>query len=115
MKLWKALLVVTITYLIFIGLYITIELTEPVKIKDDIEIYIPKGSSFTYIASTFKEKGIIKNELIFKITGRILGIEKRARAGYYLITKEMSLLEILEKLLRGKIIEYTLTIVEGDS
>ncbi|MCX7987886.1 MAG: endolytic transglycosylase MltG, partial [Thermodesulfovibrio sp.] len=43
------------------------------------------------------------------------GIEKRARAGYYLITKEMSLLEILEKLLRGKIIEYTLTIVEGDS
>ncbi|MCX7988705.1 MAG: endolytic transglycosylase MltG, partial [Thermodesulfovibrio sp.] len=115
MKIWKALLIVFIAYLIFIGLYVAIELTKPLKIKEEIEVYIPKGSSFTYIASTFKEKGIIQNELLFKITGRILGIEKRARAGYYLITKEMSLLEILEKLLRGKIIEYTLTIVEGDS
>lgn len=115
MKLWKALLAVTVTYLIFIGLYVTVELTKPFKIKEDIEIYIPKGSSFTYIASIFKEKGIIKNELIFKITGKILGIENRARAGYYLISKDMNLLEILEKLLRGKIIEYTLIIVEGDS
>lgn len=115
MKIWKALLIVFIAYLIFLGLYVAIELTKPLKIKEEIEVYIPKGSSFTYIASTFKEKGIIQNELLFKITGRILGIEKRARAGYYLITKEMSLLEILEKLLRGKIIEYTLTIVEGDS
>lgn len=115
MRIWKALLVVLFTYVTFITLYVTIELTKPLKIQDDIEIYIPKGSSFSYIASVFKEKGIITNELIFKIAGRALGIEKRARAGYYLITKDMSLLEILAKLLEGKIIEYTLTVIEGDS
>lgn len=115
MKLWKALLTVLISYAIFITVYVTLELTSSLKIEEDIEIYIPKGSSFSYMASVFKEKGIIKNELIFKITGRILGIEKRARAGYYLISKDMTLLEVLEKLLTGKIIEYTLTVVEGDS
>jgi UPF0755 protein len=115
MKIWKALLSVLFAYLIFIALYLTIELTTPLKINNITEIHIPKGVSFSYIASSFKEKGIIKNELIFKITGRILGIEKRAKSGYYLISKDMSLLDIFTKLIKGKIIEYTLTVVEGDS
>lgn len=115
MKIWKALFFVIFTYLMFISLYLTIELTKPLKIPEEMEVYVPKGSSFSYIASTFREKGIIKNELIFKFVGKILGIEKRARAGYYLITKDMSLLDILKKLLEGRIIEYTLTVVEGDS
>lgn len=115
MNIRKALFAIIIAYLTFLVLYVAIELTKPLKIDEEIEVYIPKGSSFSNIASTFKEKGIIKNELIFKITGRILGIEKKARAGYYLITKDMTLIDILRKLLEGKIIEYPITIVEGDS
>lgn len=115
MNIRRALLAIIIAYIVFLVLYLTIELTKPLKLNEEIEIYIPKGSSFSSIASTFKEKGIIRNELLFKVTGRILGIEKKARAGYYLITKDMTLIDILRKLLEGKIIEYTLTIVEGDS
>lgn len=115
MNIRRALLAIIIAYIVFLVLYVTIELTKPLKLNEEIEIYIPKGSSFSSIASTFKEKGIIRNELLFKVTGRILGIEKKARAGYYLITKDMTLIDILRKLLEGKIIEYTLTIVEGDS
>lgn len=115
MNIRRALLAIIIVYIVFLVLYVTIELTKPLKLNEEIEIYIPKGSSFSSIASTFKEKGIIRNELLFKVTGRILGIEKKARAGYYLITKDMTLIDILRKLLEGKIIEYTLTIVEGDS
>lgn len=91
------------------------EITKPFNIKENTEVYIPKGSSFSSIASIFKEKGIIGNELIFKIAGRALGIEKRARAGYYLITPNMNLLELLEKLLEGKVLDYSFTVVEGDS
>lgn len=115
MKFWKALLLVFAVYFLLIALYTTCELIKPLKIKKDIEVFIPKGASFSYIASTFKDKGIIKNELIFKIVGRILGIEKRARAGYYLVTNDMNLMEIFKKLLEGKIIEYPLTVIEGDS
>jgi len=115
MKLWKALLVVFLSYLVFLSLYVTIELTKPLKLKEDTEVFIPQGSSFSNIASILKGKNIIGDETIFKITGRLLGVEKKARAGYYLITKDMNLLELLEKLLAGKIIDYTITIVEGDS
>lgn len=115
MRLWKAFSLVLIIYFIFFSFYLTIELIKPIKIKEDIEVYIPKGVSFSEIASTFKEKGIIRNELIFKVIGRILGVERKARAGYYLINRDISLFELLKKLLDGKIIEYTLTVIEGDS
>jgi len=115
MKLWKAFLVVFLSYLAFLSLYVTIELTKPFKLKQDTEVFIPQGSSFSTIASILKGKNIIGDETIFKITGRLLGVEKKARAGYYLITKDMNLLELFKKLLEGRIIDYTITIVEGDS
>jgi len=115
MKFWKALFLVFLLYFCFLALYVAIMLTKPVRIQKDTEVYIPKGASFSFIASTFKEKGIIKDENLFIITGKILGIEKKARAGYYLITKNMTMLEVIKKLLEGRIIEYPLTVVEGDS
>ncbi|GAB5046849.1 endolytic transglycosylase MltG [Thermodesulfovibrio sp. TK110] len=115
MKLWKAVAVVFAGYFLFFTIYITIELTKPINISEDTEVYIPKGTSFSSIARIFKEKGIIRNETIFIIMGRIYGIEKKARAGYYLFTKEETLLDVIKKLLQGKITEYTITVVEGDS
>lgn len=115
MKFWKALFLVFLLYFCFLALYVAIILTKPVRIQKDTEVYIPKGASFSLIASTFKEKGIITDENIFIITGKILGIEKKARAGYYLITKDMTMLEVLKKLLEGRILEHTITVVEGDS
>jgi len=115
MKFWKSLVVVLILYICFFSIYIAIVLEKPLKIHKEIEVYIPKGASFYTIASTFKDKGLIKDEYVFIIAGKLLGIEKKARAGYYLITKDMTMLDILKKLLEGRIIEYKLTVIEGDS
>lgn len=115
MKLWKAVAIVFITYFLFLIFCITIELTKPINISSDTEVYIPKGTNFSSIAKIFKEKGIIRNETLFIVIGRIYGIERKARAGYYLFTKDMTALDVIKKLLQGKIVEYTITIVEGDS
>ncbi|HOA83380.1 MAG TPA: endolytic transglycosylase MltG [Thermodesulfovibrio thiophilus] len=115
MKFWKSLVVVFMLYICFFSIYVAIVLEKPLKIHKDIEVYIPKGASFYAIASTFKDKGLIKDEHVFIIAGKLLGIEKKARAGYYLITKDMTMLDILKKLLEGRIIEYKLTVIEGDS
>lgn len=115
MRLLKPLFFVFLLYICFIALYVTIVLTKPVRIEKDTEVYIPKGESFSSIASIFKEKGIITDEYIFIITGKILGVEKKARAGYYLITKDMTVIDVIMKLLEGRILEHTLTVVEGDS
>ncbi len=115
MKIKKYLFVVIVGYISFFALYLLIEFTKPVGTKEDIEIYIPRGASFSQIASILKEKRVIGNETVFIIAGRLLGIEKKARAGYYLITSDMNVMDVIKKLLEGKITEYTLTIIEGDS
>lgn len=115
MRLWKPFLVVFLLYFCYIAVYVTIVLVKPVKIQKDTEVYVPKGASFSLIASLFREKGIIKDEQVFIITGKILRIEKRARAGYYLITRDMRGIDVIKKLLEGRVIEYPLTVVEGDS
>ncbi|GAB6183936.1 endolytic transglycosylase MltG [Thermodesulfovibrio hydrogeniphilus] len=115
MKLIKYIALILFCYLLFLFLYVSIQLTRPVGTKENIEVYIPKGASFSQIASILKEKNVIRNELVFIITGRMLGIEKKARAGYYLITPQMSVVDVIKELLEGKIIEYQITIVEGDS
>ncbi|MEN2994371.1 MAG: endolytic transglycosylase MltG [Thermodesulfovibrio sp.] len=115
MKLWKAVAIVFLVYILFFISYTAIELTRPLKIKEDTEVYVPRGASFSSIAKIFKEKGIIRNETLFIIIGKIYGIERKARAGYYLFKKEMTVLDVIKKLLEGKITEYTVTIIEGDS
>ncbi len=115
MKFTKYIGLILFCYLLFLFLYVSIQLIRPVGTKESIEVYIPKGASFSQIASVLKEKNVIRNELVFIITGRMLGIEKRARAGYYLITPQMSVVDVIKELLEGRIIEYSVTIVEGDS
>jgi len=65
------------TIYLFFSIYIAIVLEKPLKIHKEIEVYIPKGASFYTIASTFKDKGLIKDEYVFIIAGKLLGIEKR--------------------------------------
>lgn len=115
MRIFKVLGVILLFYLIFLGFYVLIQLSKPVNIKKNEEVYIPKGVSFSTIANTFKEKGLIRDEKIFIVVGKILGIERKARAGYYVITPDMTALDIIKRLLEGKIVEYTVTVVPGDS
>lgn len=111
----KAVLLVGIIYFCFVLFYTSFQLLSPVKIKQDVEVYIPKGKSFSEIAKILKEKGLIRDEMLFILLGRIMGIDKKARAGYYIFTKDMTAKDVIEKLMEGKIIEYTVTVVEGDS
>ncbi|MCS7203375.1 MAG: endolytic transglycosylase MltG [Thermodesulfovibrio sp.] len=115
MKLWKTLVLVFCFYFIFLGIYITIQLLKPVGVKKTEEVYIAKGTSFSGIANTLKERGLIRDEKIFIIVGKISGVERKARAGYYVITPDMKVLDILKKLLKGKVVEYVVTVLPGDS
>lgn len=114
-KILRSLAIVFTLYFIFIAVYLVIEITRPLNIRETTEFYIPKGVSFSTIGSILKEKGIIRSELVFKLVGKIMGIERKARAGYYIITADMNLLDLLRKLLEGRIVEYTFTVIEGDS
>ncbi len=81
----------------------------------EINIEIPMGSSIIKIANILEENKLIKNELLFRINAKILGMDSNLKAGNYVLNNGMTPEEILQALQEGSIPKDTVkfTIPEG--
>lgn len=96
--------------------YVLVQLLMPLPIGNkNIEIEILKGSTFRQAVEIFSKQNLIPDKNVFLFIGRISGIDRKIRAGYYSIFKTMNSFDLLRVLRRGQIIEYEITVVEGDS
>lgn len=82
--------------------------------EEQVEFEIAMGSGTDKIANVLKEKGLIKDTLVFKIYVKLNNISN-FKAGKYTITKDMSVPEIAEALQTGKVFKdgHNITFVEG--
>jgi UPF0755 protein len=88
----------------------------PLKsIKENISIQIPKGSSLNKICLILKKEGIIYETFKFKLLAKLKNAEFRIKAGEYCIGPHASPLDILNKLIRGEVKTYSITIPEGST
>ena len=69
--------------------------------------------SFKAISAALQKEGIIRYRGYFELIGRMQGISRRVRIGFYGLSTNMNLWEVLEALRKGKIIEYEVVIPEG--
>ena len=106
------LLVLIFSYTIYIA---TVLFSPLPMVKNNTEIEIPYGITFREVADIFSRETIIKDRNLFVFIGRIAGIDRKVRAGYYSISSSMDHLDLLMALKKGQIIEYKITILEGDS
>lgn len=86
--------------------------------KDDaaeVEVQIPEGTSFREAVTILAKSGLIRDETLFVAIGRVTGIDKRIRAGFYVFSGKVTPYDVLFKLRLGKVLEYEVTVVEGDS
>ena len=112
----KGIRAVLIIIFILSAIYVSADLLTYLPIGDKtIEIEIPKGATFRQAVEILSKDRLTRNKTLFLIIGRISGLEKKTRAGYYSIRGSMSPLSILRMLRKGQIIEYEIVIVEGDS
>lgn len=84
--------------------------------KANIEVVIPEGMSTTNIAKTLYDKGLIRNEFFFKVYLKLNNV-RSLKASTYLLTKSMSMKEIVEELEKGNTNDNVirLTFKEGES
>ncbi len=83
--------------------------------EDRVQIEITPGSSSMEIAKNLKEAGLIRNELLFRLYGKIMGYDGSLQAGKYEFSSGLTMGEVLEKIVRGEVIVSTkrITIPEG--
>ncbi len=71
------------------------------------------GTSLQGLAADLHSRGILQRPKFLIWTGRIQGLSEKLRAGEYQLTKGITPLELLELLVSGKVVQHSLTIVEG--
>ncbi|HSW63546.1 MAG TPA: endolytic transglycosylase MltG [Dissulfurispiraceae bacterium] len=112
----KTLVHLVIAGVFFCGAFIGYQLLVPTK--DDtaeVEVQIPEGTAFREAVSILAGNGLIRSETLFIVIGRVSGIDKRIRAGFYVFSGRVTPYDVLMKLRLGKVLEYEITVVEGDS
>ena len=76
-------------------------------------ILIKKGDLTRHIATHLYSLNIIKNAEYFRLYARLSKKASKIKAGEYAIKPEMTLVDIVDLLVSGKVVHYSFTIVEG--
>jgi UPF0755 protein len=96
--------------------YIAVDFLIPLPIgTKSLEIEIPKGATFRQAVEILEREKLIRDRSVFLLIGRISGLHRKIRAGYYSVYGSMSPLDIFLMLKKGQIVEHEITVVEGDS
>lgn len=113
----KIKLILTASLLVLsISVYLISQLLVPATTEDSLmEIEIPKGASYRHALAVLADKDLIRDSFIFLVIGKIYGLDKKIRAGFYLFKGKLTPWQVFQKLIAGEVIEYWLTIKEGDS
>lgn len=87
---------------------------EPLNVPEDgYTIVVPPGGHLTRIISTLESDGIVSNSYYLKIYARLHGLGKKIHVGEYHLAPSTTPLTMLHDLSEGKVIQYSLTVVEG--
>ncbi len=112
----RKVVIIILSILVFYLIYLAADLFKPLPIgKKSIEIEIPKGTTFRQAVEILSKERLIRNKTLFIFLGRISGLDRKVKAGFYSICWPVRTLDIFKMLKKGQIIEYEITIVEGDS
>lgn len=111
----KQILTIFTLSVVFLA-YITARLLTPLPYgNNSMEFKIDKGMTYKQVVDAMAQKKLIRDRWVFLVLGRLSNITNKVKAGYYPIWGNMSPWQIFRALKLGKIIEYEITVVPGDS
>ncbi len=87
----------------------------PVDSSSSVEetIFVRQGMNAAEIGSLLAERGFIRSAPLFRLASMLRGASKSLKAGEYVFSKDMSMLQILRKIEDGITVLYKFTIPEG--
>ncbi len=112
----KNIVLIALCLVVVFFVYISAELIIPLPFGNSpIEFEIKKGTTFRQAVEALAEGGMVRDKWVFLFLGRVTGLDRKIKAGYYPLWGTMNPLQIFNAIRLGKIIEYEITVVPGDS
>ena len=97
-------------------LYVYSQLMVPMAADQSVvEVKIEKGTSYGGAINLLKEKGLVKDRMLFKALGRLTGLDKHLSPGFYQFPGGVRPWDVFRALSAGNIVQWKVTIVEGNT
>lgn len=108
------ILIVSIAAVFFLFSLLTLHYAiNPVDNRNRVvTVNIPKGTSFLYTVAMLEEADLIKNKYLFYLLAISRNSQYHIKAGEYELATSMSPMDIIDKLVKGDILFYPVTIPE---
>jgi UPF0755 protein len=115
---WNRLIFGTVAIVFLLSVFLSLAfglflITPADKAGPEQVFVIREKQSLKEAAEELEKRGIIKSKRLFALWARIVGQTKQIKVGEYALSPKMPPLEILEKIRRGMVIAYPVTIPEG--
>jgi len=110
--LWPGLIGVLIVFVFLIDFLVAIN-TPLFKTGDAIRYEVGAGSNLTRIVYDLKKRGYIDKPRYLLLYARLYGAAHKISTGEYLIKPGIRSAEFIQQVLSGKVIQYSITLVEG--
>jgi UPF0755 protein len=78
-----------------------------------LEVEIPRGASLRLVTNSLEKAGVGIHRREFELLVRAFGRERDLKAGNYLLTRQPTPLELLDKLTRGDVTQAEVRLIEG--
>ncbi len=89
-------------------------LTQPLRLPEQSTVVdIPRGASLRGVARLLTDQGMFKHPYYFIALAYRQGDQGRIKAGMYELTAGMTPVDVLERITSGRVIQYSVTLVEG--
>jgi UPF0755 protein len=79
----------------------------------DVIVTIPKGAALSQVGTILQEHDVISNRLVFKLVALIRGEQRTIKAGDYALKTGSDAGEVLDQLISGKTLMFSITVPEG--
>jgi UPF0755 protein len=89
-------------------------IAQPFDIGEQTRLYeITPGSSFRKVVDDLHHQGIIHRPYYWRLFARLQGKASKIKAGRYRLVGRISPIELLNMFVKGKTVQYSLTLLEG--
>lgn len=95
--------------------YVMVKMHEPLNINTPVTIELQKGQSVYHVARVLQERGLLHQTRPFVFYARYMDMAEKIKAGEYRFETALTPHELLQTLVEGKVIQYSVTLVEGQT
>jgi len=112
-RLKSSIVICTLLSIATFVIYASLNILLPLSVEKPVEVHVKKGMTFSETLRRLQERGLLRDRNIILLIGKITGIDRKIKSGFYEFSGTQSPAGVINALISGRVEELNVTIPEG--